>query len=346
MAIVKNNNNRANNKTIHPSSSFPLGSDAVKPADSANSAGSDNSVESSKFVASVASSDSVIVAFQGVKAAHSDEATKIAFPNCKTLACHNFEDVFTAIEDGTAQYGMIPIENSYAGRVAEIHNLLPKVNLFIVGEYIHNVNHCLLATKGASLDSIRQVFSHNQALMQCRNNILKHGLSPHIFADTAGAAKYIAEKGNKELAAIASKTAAQIYGLEILQENFNDAENNKTLFLKFAKQLADPDPKDGKILTSLIFTTRDISACLYKALGGFATNNINLVKIESYLNSLNGNNSNSGFNKHSKDNNTAEFFLSFEGNPAEENVAMALQELGFFSKKVKVLGIYNADKNR
>lgn len=278
-----------------------------------------------------ANSDNII-AFQGQPGANSDMACRQAHPYMETLSCASFEDVFDAVAQGRAKYGLIPIENSQAGRVAEIHNLLPRTDLHIVGEYFHRVHHCLLAPKGAKLEDVKTVYSHPQALMQCRENLRKLGMEAHPHSDTAGAARDVAEWNDPAKAAIASALAAELYGLEVLQNNFEDHDENLTVFVTFAKEPIDLEPGEGRTLTSMIFVSRNIPAALYKGLGGFATNGVNLVKLESYLPSTGAG--------------TAQFFITFEGHPREPHVQRALEELGFFSKKTQVLGVYPADNIR
>ncbi|MDX1948939.1 MAG: prephenate dehydratase [Rickettsiales bacterium] len=274
-----------------------------------------------------------IIAFQGVFGANSDLACRKAFPYMQTLPCENFEDAFKAVEEGKAKYCMIPVGNSYAGRVAEIHNLIPKTSLSIIGEYFEKIEHQLLAVKGTKIEDIKEVYSHPQALMQCNNNIAKYGFKPIRHSNTAFAAKEISEKKDKTKAALASSLAAELYGLDILQKNFEDDSNNTTLFLVFSKEPIDPDPEKEKyIITSMMFTTRNIPAGLYKALGGFATNNVNIIKLESYIPEV--------------ESSQAQFFISFEGSPREKNVQRAIEELGFFTKKTKLLGVYPAHKSR
>lgn len=273
-----------------------------------------------------------IIAFQGILGANSDMACRKAYPYMETMAVATFEDAMKAVEDGRAEMCMIPIENSKAGRVAEIHNLLQKTNLSIVGECFQRVEHQLAAPKGTKLKDIKEVYSHPQALMQCRENIKKLKINPNQYSNTAIAAKDVAAWGDKTKAAICSKLAAELYGLEILKANFEDADDNTTIFIAMAKNHIDPDPSQGKVITSLLFTARNIPAALYKALGGFATNQVNLIKIESYIPG--------GASQ------TAQFFISFEGSPSESSVKLALEELGFFCRKVKVLGVYHADPDR
>lgn len=272
------------------------------------------------------------IAFMGVEGANADLACRQNYPYMQTLALASFEEVFEAVAAGRAKYAMIPIENSQAGRVAEIHNLLPRTSLHIVAEHIQKVEHHLYGLKGTKLDDVKHVYSHHQGLLQCRSFIREHDLTTHIHDNTATAAKDVAEWGDKTKAAICSKLAGSLYGLELLGENIHDAEDNETLFVVLAIEAADPDPEDGRVLTSLLFTLRHIPAALYKALGGFATNNINMVKLESYI--------------RAGSQPTAQFFMTFEGSPQERNVQLALEELGFFTHKVSVLGVYHADPAR
>lgn len=273
-----------------------------------------------------------IIAFQGVAGAHSDLACRQAYPYVETVAYQSFDEVIEAVETDKAEMCMIPIENSHAGRVAEIHNLLPKTNLHIVSEHFMPIEHHLLGVKGATTDSIKTVYSHPQALMQCKEHLKKHGFKTHGHSNTATAASDIAEWNDKTKGALASKLAAELYGLEVIKENMHDAKDNTTVFIAMSKEAVDPDPKKGKVMTSLIFTARNIPAALYKALGGFATNHVNLSKLESYIPS--------GTSK------TAQFFVCFEGHPSQKNVQLALEELGFFCQKVKVLGVYPACEGR
>lgn len=281
----------------------------------------------------MAKSTKNIIAFQGVAGAHSDLACRQMHPYMTTLPCASFEDVFTAVEEGKASLGMIPIENSQAGRVAEIHNILPDTRLHFVGEYLQRIEHHLLAPKGTKLKDIKEVYSHPQALMQCRQSIHKLGVESRPHSNTARAAKDVAEWNDKSKAAIGSELAATLYGLEILKKNVEDADNNSTLFITIAKEGIDPDPKKGHVLTTVLFRIRNIPAGLYKAIGGFATNGVNLLKLESYIPG--------GLLSES-----AQFFVTFEGSPAEKSVQLALEELGFFTKGVKVLGVYYGDERR
>jgi len=274
------------------------------------------------------------IAFMGIEGANADLACRQAHPYLHTLPCPSFEDVFEAVARGKAALGMIPIENSQAGRVAEIHQILPRTNLHIVGEYFQKIEHVLAAPKGASLKTVKDVYSHPQGLMQCRKRLLEMKVATHAWSNTAQAAADVAQWKDVSKAAVCSPLAAELYGLEVLKKHFQDSDDNVTVFVVIAREPADPDPeKEAKILTTLLFTVRNIPAALYKALGGFATNGVNLLKLESYI---------PGGTK--KD--AAQFFITFEGNPRDRAVQLALEELGFFCKKVQVLGVYPADPKR
>jgi prephenate dehydratase len=272
-----------------------------------------------------------IIAFQGVEGAHSDMACRQAYPYMETMAFSSFEDAMRAVLDGTTSLCMIPIENSKAGRVAEIHNLLRNTELSIVGECFQRIEHFLVAPKGTKIDDITDVYSHPQALMQTKDTLNEYNLQKHEYSNTAAAAQDVAKWNDKSKAAISSRLAAELYGLDIILENVEDAKDNTTIFIVMSLAPIDVDPND-KTVTSVLFTLRNIPAALYKALGGFATNNVNLLKIESYIAP--------GTSK------TAEFFISFEGNPEKRSVQLAIEELGFFCRKVKVLGVYPADAKR
>lgn len=273
-----------------------------------------------------------IIAFMGVAGANADLACRQSYPYMETLPCPSFEAVFEAVEEGRASLGLIPVENSQAGRVAEIHNILPRTKLHIVAEQFQRIEHFLLAPKGATLKSIQTVYSHPQALMQCHESIKKLGLKAETYSNTATAAKDVAQWNDPSKAAIASSLAGELYGLTVLKANIEDADNNTTVFVTVSAEPGDPDPAKGKVLTTLLFAIRNIPAALYKALGGFATNGVNLQKIESYI---------PGGNSQS-----AQFFITFEGHPGEKKVQLALEELGFFCKSVRVLGVYHAAKER
>ena len=268
------------------------------------------------------------ITFQGAPGAYSDLACRQVHPGMTTLPMPSFEETFATVTGARAALAMIPIENSVAGRVADIHQLMPETPLHIVAEHFQRVNHHLLAPKGAALRGLKTVHSHVHALSQCRNLIGELGLVPVVHADTAGAAADIAELNDPTSAAIASQLAAEIYGLDSLKANIEDAEHNTTRFIILAREPIDPDPGDGLVITSFLFRVRNIPAALYKALGGFATNGVNMNKLESYM--VGGNFS------------ATEFYADIEGHPDERLVKLALEELAFYSSKVKMLGVYPA----
>lgn len=273
------------------------------------------------------------IAFMGVEGANADLACRQNYPYMQTLALSSFEEAFAAVEEGKAKYAMIPIENSQAGRVAEIHNILPRTKLHIVAEHIQKVEHHLYAVPGATLEDVKHVYSHHQGLLQCRKYIAEHKLTTHIHDNTATAAKDVGAWKDKSKAAICSQLAGELYGLTKLAEKINDAEDNETVFVVMANEPVDPNPEDGMVLTSLFFTLRNIPAALYKSLGGFATNHVNMIKLESYI-------------RGSGARDQAQFFMTFEGSPRQRDVQLAIEELGFFTHRVNVLGVYPADKER
>ncbi len=273
------------------------------------------------------------IAFMGVEGANADLACRQKYPYMHTLACPSFEDVFQAVVDKQAALGLIPIENSQAGRVAEIHQLLPKINLHIVGEHFQHIEHHLMAPKGATLETIKDVYSHPQALMQCRGSLRELKVTTHTYSNTAAAAADIAQWNDPSKAAVASALAGELYGLVNLKAHIEDSKDNLTVFVAIAREPVDPDPLKEKVLTTLLFTVRNIPAALYKSLGGFATNGVNIIKLESYI---------PGGRKQT----SAQFFLTFEGHPSDRMPQLALEELGFFCKKVSVLGVYPADPER
>lgn len=272
------------------------------------------------------------IAFQGSPGAYSDMACRAAFPDMTTLPCPSFEDAFAAVSEGRARFAMIPVDNSTAGRVADNHHLLPESGLHIVGEHFQDVDHHLLAPPGARLEGIQVVHSHIQALSQCRNFLRDLGLKPAVHADTAGAAAEVAKLGDPSQAAIASALAEEIYGLEVLKGDIQDSADNITRFLVMSRDPIDPDPKAGPIVTTFVFRVRSVPASLYKALGGFATNGVNITKLESYI-------LDSRFT-------VAQFYADIEGHPDERLVRLALEELSFFSREVKILGVYPASPYR
>ena len=272
-----------------------------------------------------------VIAFQGVRGAYSNLACRDRYPEYEALACATFEDAFAAVERGRAALAMIPVENSVAGRVADIHSLLPESGLHIVAETFQRVRHQLLGVPGAAPEELRTVHSHVHALAQCRKLVRARGLEPVVEADTAGAAAAVARRGDRARAAIASTLAAECYGLEILASDIEDAEHNTTRFLAMAREARRPDAGTAAI-TSFVFRVRNIPAALYKALGGFATNGVNMLKLESYI--LDG-----SFT-------AAQFYCDVAGHADDPAIARALEELRFFSRSVKILGVYPADPTR
>jgi prephenate dehydratase len=266
------------------------------------------------------------IAFQGRPGAYSHLACREAHPQLEAMPCLTFEEAFAAVEDGRASLGMIPIENSLGGRVADIHHLLPRSRLYIIGEHYQAVRHQLLGPPGASLETVRRVLSHEQALAQCRDLIRELGVEAVVRADTAGAAQEVAERGDPADAAIASELAGELYGLSVLRARIEDRLGNTTRFVVMSRSRADPDPRDGPCMTSLVFQVRSVPAALYKALGGFATNGINITKLESYI-------TDASFT-------VAQFYAEFEGHPADPGVRHALDELQYFSVRTQILGTF------
>ena len=267
------------------------------------------------------------IAFQGGPGAYSDLACRNAHPEMTTLPCRSFEDTFDAVRSGQAALAMIPIENSVAGRVADIHHLLPESDLHIVDEHFQRVNHHLLGVNGAEISGLTHVHSHIHALNQCRNLIRELGLEPVEHVDTAGAAADIARAGDKTQAAIASELAAEIDGLESLKAGIEDAEHNTTRFVIMAAEPRDPGADAENVMTSFVFRVRNVPAALYKALGGFATNGVNLTKLESYVGG--------GFV-------AAQFYADAEGHPEQKALKQAMEELAFITTEIKILGVYPA----
>jgi len=268
------------------------------------------------------------ISYQGEPGANSHLAAREAYPDLEPVAYPTFEDALSAVKSGETRYAMIPIENSVAGRVADIHHLLPDAGLYIVAEHFLRVRHQLMATEDASLETIKRVMSHTQALGQCRTTLRRLGLKPVPEADTAGSARLVAERNDPTTAAIASRLAAEIYGLKILKSDMEDETHNTTRFVILAKDPDDAEPGNGPVMTTFLFRVRNVPAALYKALGGFATNGVNMTKLESYQ--LEGT-----FN-------ATQFYADIEGHPASRNVRLALEELEFFTTELKILGIYKA----
>jgi len=270
-----------------------------------------------------------IIAYQGLEGAYSHLSCRQVFPEMEAFACESFVDAMFMVERGEAKLAMIPLENSTAGRVEEIYRLMPKTQLHIIGEHFVPVNHCLLGLKGTSIEQLKTISSHPQALAQCDTHIKELGLEQIAGLDTAGSAYELSQAPDPTHAAIASSLAAELYDLEILKENFQDVNGNTTRFLILSKEGGIPPLMEDELyITSLMFTVRNIPAALYKALGGFATNGINMVKLESYMGS--------GVPKGSS------FHLDVEGHPDDRMMQYALQELGFFAKEMRNLGTYKA----
>jgi prephenate dehydratase len=271
--------------------------------------------------------ESKTIAFQGAPGAYSDLACRHVFPDMRTLPCNQFEDAFAAVREHRAELAMIPIENSVAGRVADIHHLMPDSGLFIIGEHFERVNHHLLAVPGATFAGLRTVRSHVHALGQCRKLIRELGLQPVIAADTAGAAAELASHPDRSVAVIASELAAEIYGLVSLKQNIEDAEHNTTRFLIMSRE-EKRAPRGTPTVTTFVFNVRNVPAALYKALGGFATNGVNMTKLESYM--VGGRFA------------ATQFYADVEGHPDDRPLRLALEELAFFTHAVKILGVYPA----
>jgi prephenate dehydratase len=272
------------------------------------------------------------IAFQGEPGANSHLAARDAYPDMQAIACATFEDTLSAVKTGKAKLAMIPIENSVAGRVADIHHLLPHSGLYIVAEHFERIRHQLLTLPRAKLTELKTVHSHIMALGQCRKAIAALKLTPVTEADTAGAARHVREAGDPTHAAIASKLAAEIYGLRIAKKDIEDASHNTTRFVVLAAKPMRTKAADGPVITTFVFRVRNVPAALYKALGGFATNGVNMTKLESYQ--LEG-----SFN-------ATMFYADIEGHPSERPVRLAMEELGFFSSEVNVLGTYPASPFR
>ena len=264
--------------------------------------------------------------FQGINGAYSELAGKNIFPEADSLACATFEEMFQTVREGKANVAIVPIENSQAGRVADTQRLIPDSDLKIVKEYFLEVKHNLLVVPGTKMSDIKRIYSHEQGIAQCRKKIIELNKEMIIVADTAGAAKKITELNSKEDAAVASELASRIYNLEILESNFQDSSTNVTRFLVMASKINPPDPNDDNLITTLVFKVRSIPASLYKCLGGFASNGVNITKPESYV--------------HPQGFDVAQFYIDFEGHPEQTSVKLALEEMKFFCKHMNILGVY------
>ncbi len=266
------------------------------------------------------------IAFQGEYGAYSDMSCRRVFPDMETLPCATFEDAFSEVTNGKADLAMIPVDNTLAGRVADVHHLIPNNSLHIIGEHFEPIRHNLLGIKGSKISDLKHAHSHIHAIPQCRNIVKELGLQAHVHADTAGAAHEIAELGDITHGAIASSLAAEIYDLEILRKDVQDADHNTTRFLILSPNAQTPN-ENTRTLVSIIFEVRNIPAALYKALGGFATNGISMTKLESYVDEK--------FQ-------AAQFYCEVEGHPDSHSFKLAIEELDFYANNVKLLGAYPA----
>ena len=272
------------------------------------------------------------IAYQGEPGANSHVACSEWHGELVPLPCATFEDALAAVKKGDARYAMIPIENTLAGRVADVHHLLPEAGLYIVGEHFLPIRFQLVAPRGAKLADITDIYSHIHALGQCRKIIQKIGAKAHVSGDTAGAARQVAEWSDLSRAALAPSLAAEIYNLDTLMRDVEDAAHNTTRFVILAPEPDDAEPGDGPFVTTFIFRVRNVPAALYKAMGGFATNGVNMTKLESYQ--IDGQFT------------ATMFYADIDGHPTERNVRLALEELSFFSSELKILGTYRASAHR
>jgi len=266
------------------------------------------------------------IAFQGRPGAYSDLACRLAYPRWRTLPCESFEAAMEAVREGTAELAMIACENSLAGRVGDVHHLLPESGLFVVGEHFQRVEHCLLAPEGATVAGLRRAHSHEVALGQVRRLLRELNLKPVVQADTAGAAEMVAGWNDPAECAIASSLAAELFGLAVLRRNVEDAPHNTTRFYVMARQPAELPAGRAGLMTTFVFRVRNVPAALFKALGGFATNGVNMTKLESYM--LGG------------EFTATQFLCDVEGHPEQPALRRALEELSFFSRETRILGVY------
>ncbi|WP_232421788.1 prephenate dehydratase [Nocardioides sp. Iso805N] len=272
------------------------------------------------------------IAYQGEPGSNSDMVCRREYPELEPVPCASFEDVFAVVESGAADLAMIPIDNSLAGRVADIHHFLPTSGLHIIAEHFLRIRFHLMALPGVPLSEIRTVHSHVHALGQCRKIIREHGLIPVISGDTAGAAREIAEAGDPSMASISPPMAAEIYGLDVLAEDVEDEDHNTTRFVVLSREFVRAPANNGPVVTSFIFNVRNLPAALYKALGGFATNGVNMTKLESYM--VGG------------EFIATQFLAEVDGHPDDPGLKRALEELAFFTTDIKVLGVYPASPDR
>jgi prephenate dehydratase len=272
------------------------------------------------------------ISFQGEPGANSHIACAETYPNLTPLPCPTFEDAFAAVQEGKAELAMIPIENSIAGRVADIHHLLPTSGLNIIGEHFLPIHFQLMALPGASLATIKDVYSHVHAIGQCRKIVRKLGLKAHVAGDTAGSARQVSEWNDPTKASLAPRMAAGIYGLNILAEDVEDEASNTTRFVILSKKAPRPAAGSGPLVTSFVFRVRNVPAALYKAMGGFATNGVNMSKLESYM--VEGQFT------------ATQFYAEVDGHPDDVGLKHALEELAFFSKELRIIGVYPAHPYR
>ncbi|MGO4908434.1 prephenate dehydratase [Pseudorhodobacter sp. W20_MBD10_FR17] len=271
------------------------------------------------------------IAFQGELGAYSHEACRQARPDMEAVPCRTFEDAIDACRSGEVDLAMLPVENSTYGRVADIHTLLPGSGLRIIDEAFVRVHISLLAIPGAKISDVKRAMSHTVLLGQCRDFLKSHSITAVTGADTAGSAKIVAEKGEPSMGALASELAGEIYGLDVLASKIEDQSNNTTRFLVMSRE-ADHSRRASKMMTTFTFRVRNIPAALYKAMGGFATNGVNMTKLESYM--VGG-----SFT-------ATEFYADIEGHPEDPNVKLALDELKYFTSERDILGVYPADPRR
>lgn len=274
---------------------------------------------------------SKLVAINGVLGSNSDIARRQLLPDFETFPCETFEDAFRALKDGAVELALIPVDNTIAGRVADVHHLLAGSDFYIIGEYFLPIDFALLALPSADISDLKHVYSHVHAIPQCRKLIKELGLKAHVHPDTAGAAADIALWEDKTKCALAPTLAAEIYGLKILREKVQDTSDNTTRFLVLSRDIQKPKSDNAVYMTSLYFEVRNIPAALYKALGGFATNNVQVVKLESYVDPT--------FN-------VARFYIEIIGHADDRDVGLALEELAFFAKDIRNMGTYKAHEFR
>ena len=271
------------------------------------------------------------ISFQGLEGAYSDLVCRKYYKGYETIPCYSFEQAINTVEKRKAEIALIPVENNIAGRVADMHFLLENINLKVIAEHYHKIEHHLMTKRNLKVTDVKKVFSHIHALGQCKNNIRKLKLQANNFIDTAGAAKFVSESSDNNVAAIASKLASEIYDLKIIKNNFQDSKNNITRFLVFSRKSKKISTKK-KVITSVVFNTKNLPASLYKALGGFASNSINLTRLESFF-------VNKDFKQFS-------FLIDVESHPDSPTFKKALEVLNDYSTKVRILGYFEASDFR